>query len=57
MDKKNLTINEFARLGGQARFNKIGKEGMKEMSRKGVEARRKRDLNNKNLPNSLKIPS
>ena len=44
MDKKNLTINDFARLGGQARFNKIGKEGMKEMSKKGVEARRKKRL-------------
>lgn len=42
MDKKNLTINEVASMGGKARFNKIGNEGMKEMSKKGVEARRKK---------------
>ena len=44
MDKKNLTINEVASMGGKARFEKIGNEGMKEMSKKGVEARRKKKL-------------
>lgn len=38
MDQK-----EFARMGGKAVFKKRGKDWMKEISKRGVEARKEKD--------------
>lgn len=40
--KKTLTVQEFARLGGKTTLAKHGKDHFKKISQRGVEARRKK---------------
>lgn len=42
-----LTITEFARMGGRATVEKYGNEHMRELSKKGVAARRKKKKTSK----------
>jgi general stress protein YciG len=48
--KKQLTISEFARLGGKARAQKLTKEQLSEIGRKG--GRPRLDKKPKSTPNS-----
>ena len=43
MSRKIKNASEMGRMGGKSRFEKIGSEGMAEMSRKGHQIRKKRD--------------
>lgn len=40
--KQPMTITEFARKGGKTTFQKYGKDHFKNLSKKGVEARKKK---------------
>lgn len=42
MSNKPLTVQEFARMGGKTTLKKHGKDHFKNISRMGVEARKKK---------------
>lgn len=37
MNKKPITVKELAKIGGEAKFKKVGREGMSEMAKKAGE--------------------